>query len=65
MTRRYMIEIAASSGLELAEMLTRLAAHVLKTADATKPIKILNADGAIVASLEQEAERPSPKAASQ
>ena len=34
---------------ELAERLTKLAAHVLKNAEVT-PIKILDADGAIVAS---------------
>ena len=30
MTRRYTIEIAASSSLELAELMTTLAAHILK-----------------------------------
>jgi hypothetical protein len=38
------------TALELAELLTKLAAHVLRSGD-VKPIKILDADGATVASL--------------
>jgi hypothetical protein len=44
------IEIEAKTALKLAELLTKLAAHVLRSGD-VKPIKILDADGATVASL--------------
>ena len=47
---KYRIEISAENPVELAELLTKLAAHVIRD-DATKPIKILDDNGAVVASL--------------
>ena len=49
---KYRIEISAENAVELAELLTKLAAHVVRDG-ATKPIKILGDDGNIAASLEQ------------
>jgi hypothetical protein len=58
---KYRIEISAENAVELAELLTKLAAHVIRDG-ATKPdeakrgcgaIKILDDNGAVIASLEQ------------
>jgi len=49
---KYKVEIEAKNVAELAEMLTRLAAHVVRTGS-EKPIKILDDEDAIIASLEQ------------
>jgi len=46
---RYRIEIEAATALELAQALTKLAAHVLKVGIA-KPVKILAEDSAVIAS---------------
>jgi hypothetical protein len=51
------IEIEASTTFELAGRLTKLAAHVLRS-DAPKPIKILDADGAVVADLTIQVAKP-------
>jgi hypothetical protein len=58
---RAKIEIEAKTIPELAELLTRLAAHLLRT-NKTSPIKILDASGATVASLaiEDEADGNQP-----
>ena len=56
---RAKIEIEAETVKELVEGLARLAAHIMRT-DKIKPIKILEDDGRIIASLtiEDEKERP-------
>jgi hypothetical protein len=64
---KYRIEISAENAVELAEMLTKLAAHVIRETqpdeakdavlEASKrgcgAIKILDDNGAVIASLEQ------------
>ena len=53
--RRYKIEIEAKSAVGLAEMLTKLAAHVMRNGAVT-PIRIMDDKGGIIASLEVEHE---------
>jgi hypothetical protein len=54
---KYRIEISAENAVELAELLTKLAAHVIRDGATCGAIKILGDDGNIAASLMVDEQR--------